>query len=80
MTMRYLGMNSQSSLSISEVEHIRQSVCDILITPIGSLVMHREYGSLLSTLTPCAAPADYGRVLFRDPEVGATRQPDDYHL
>ncbi|HGH4686084.1 TPA: GPW/gp25 family protein [Enterobacter bugandensis] len=43
-------MNSQTGLSISEVEHIRQSVRDILVTPIGSRVMRREYGSLLSAL------------------------------
>ncbi|ENZ8960641.1 GPW/gp25 family protein [Escherichia coli] len=50
MTVRYLGMNSQTGLSISEVEHIRQSVSDILVTPVGSRVMRREYGSLLSAL------------------------------
>jgi len=50
MTVRYLGMNNQTGLIISEAEHIRQSVRDILVTPIGSRVMHREYGSLLSAL------------------------------
>ena len=50
MTVRYLGMNNQTSLGISEAEHIRQSVRDILVTPIGSRVMRREYGSLLSAL------------------------------
>lgn len=50
MTVRYLGMNSRTGLSISEVEHIRQSVRDILVTPVGSRVMRREYGSLLSQM------------------------------
>lgn len=50
MTVRYLGINSQTGLSISEVKHIRQSVRDILVTAIGSRVMRREYGSLLSAL------------------------------
>lgn len=50
MTVHYLGMNSSTGLSISEAEHIRQSVRDILVTPIGSRVMRREYGSLLSAL------------------------------
>ena len=50
MTVRYLGMNSHTGLSISEVEHIRQSVRDILVTPVGSRIMRREYGSLLSAL------------------------------
>jgi phage baseplate assembly protein W len=85
MTVRYLGMNSQTGLSITEVEHIRQSVRDILVTPVGSRVMRREYGSLLSALidqpqTHGTAIADYGRVLFRDPEVGAARQADHHHL
>ncbi|MCE1974267.1 GPW/gp25 family protein [Enterobacter roggenkampii] len=50
MTVRYLGMNSQTGLSVSEIEHIRQSVRDILVTPVGSRVMRREYGSLLSQM------------------------------
>ncbi len=50
MTVRYLGMNSQTGLTISETDHIRQSVRDILVTPLGSRVMRREYGSLLSAL------------------------------
>lgn len=50
MTTRYLGMNSHTGLSISEVEHISQSMRDILLTPVGSRVMRREYGSLLSAL------------------------------
>lgn len=50
MTVRYLGKKSQSGLSISEVEYIRQSVHDILVTPVGSRVMQHEYGSLLSAL------------------------------
>ncbi|MCE9992446.1 GPW/gp25 family protein [Enterobacter asburiae] len=50
MTVRYKGMNSQTGLSISDVEHIRQSVRDILVTPIGSRLMRREYGSLLAAM------------------------------
>ncbi|EKS9204170.1 GPW/gp25 family protein [Enterobacter cloacae] len=50
MTVRYMGMNSQTGLSISEAEHIRQSVRDILVTPVGSRVMRREYGSLLAAM------------------------------
>ncbi|EFD0690964.1 hypothetical protein P835_01360 [Citrobacter portucalensis] len=50
MTTSYLGMNRHTGLSISEIEHIRQSVRDILVTPVGSRVMRREYGSLLSAL------------------------------
>lgn len=50
MTVRYQGMNRNTGIGISDTEHIRQSVHDILLTPVGSRVMRREYGSLLSAL------------------------------
>lgn len=50
MTVRYLGMNRNTGLGISDTEHISQSMRDILLTPVGSRVMRREYGSLLSAL------------------------------
>ena len=39
-------MNRTTGAAISGLEHLRQSVGDILSTPIGSRVMRREYGSL----------------------------------
>jgi phage baseplate assembly protein W len=48
--MMYLGMNRDSGEAITDIDHIRQSVRDILITPEGSRVARREYGSLLSVL------------------------------
>ncbi|EHG7886653.1 baseplate assembly protein [Salmonella enterica] len=50
MTARYLGMNRNNGIGISDSEHISQSMRDILLTPVGSRVMRREYGSLLSAL------------------------------
>ncbi|EAY0101132.1 baseplate assembly protein [Salmonella enterica] len=50
MTARYMGMNRNTGLGISDSEHISQSMRDILLTPVGSRVMRREYGSLLSVL------------------------------
>ncbi|MNE79679.1 Lysozyme [compost metagenome] len=47
---KYLGMNRGSGRTVTDLEHIRQSVSDILITPIGSRTMRRSYGSLLSEL------------------------------
>lgn len=49
MTM-YYGMNSATGKAITDIEHLRQSVRDILITPQGSRIARREYGSLLSAL------------------------------
>lgn len=45
-----VGMNSTTGKRISDVDHIRQSIRDILTTPIGSRVMRRSYGSLLFKL------------------------------
>jgi len=46
----YAGMNRQTGKTISDSAHIKQSIRDILITPIGSRVMRRDYGSLLFCL------------------------------
>lgn len=43
-------MNRTTGVAISGLEHLRQSVGDILSTPIGSRVMRREYGSLVPEL------------------------------
>jgi len=48
--MSYVGMHAATGRSVSDLAHIRQSVADILLTPIGSRVMRREYGSLLPEL------------------------------
>lgn len=49
-TAKYTGMNRETGAALTDLEHIRQSVRDILITPVGSRVMRRRYGSLLSAL------------------------------
>lgn len=44
------GMGRASGRQLTESEHIRQSIRDILTTPIGSRVMRRTYGSLIPSL------------------------------
>lgn len=46
----YIGMNQKDGQSITDTDHLRQSVRDILLTPQGSRIARREYGSLLSAL------------------------------
>ncbi|ELR2895537.1 GPW/gp25 family protein [Salmonella enterica] len=46
----YSGMNNTSGKAITDIGHLRQSVRDILLTPQGSRIARREYGSLLSAL------------------------------
>ena len=43
--MTWQGMNKSTGLTISDIDHIRQSITDILTTPTGSRIMRREYGS-----------------------------------
>lgn len=45
-------MNGMSTTGkpISGVEHLRQSIADIITTPIGTRVMRRDYGSLVPSL------------------------------
>lgn len=45
-----LGTDATTGKPLSGVEHLRQSIRDILTTPIGSRVMRREYGSQLFEL------------------------------
>ncbi|MDR6163059.1 GPW/gp25 family protein [Pseudomonas fluorescens] len=43
-------MNRETGAALDLVEHIAQSITDILTTRIGTRVMRREYGSLLPEL------------------------------
>lgn len=44
------GMNVSTGRAIDDVAHLRQSISQILTTPIGSRVMRREFGSLNTEL------------------------------
>ena len=44
------GMNASTGKPLEGISHLKQSVRDILTTPVGSRVMRREYGSRLFEL------------------------------
>ena len=44
------GMNANTGKELDGVEHLKQSIIDILTTPINSRIMRREYGSRLLEL------------------------------
>lgn len=44
------GMNLNTGRELSGIEHLAQSVADILTTPIGSRIQRRDYGSMLFDL------------------------------
>jgi phage baseplate assembly protein W len=41
------GMSRTTGGYLDDLEHLKQSIVDILTTPVGSRVMRREYGSNL---------------------------------
>lgn len=45
-----IGMDRNTGRARADLEHIRQSIGDILGTPIGTRVMRRNYGSLIPAL------------------------------
>jgi phage baseplate assembly protein W len=44
------GINADTGKALSGLDHLRQSIRDILTTPVGSRVMRRDYGSRLFQL------------------------------
>lgn len=48
--MSLTGFNGATGGRLGELAHLRQSIRDILTTPIGSRVKRREYGSRLFDL------------------------------
>lgn len=44
------GMNQTTGEPLTGIAHLRQSIVDILTTPLGSRVMRRDYGSRLYQL------------------------------
>jgi phage baseplate assembly protein W len=58
------GMDARTGAPLDGVEHLRQSIADILSTPIGSRIARRDYGSLLPDLIDQAMnPAGRMRLL-----------------
>lgn len=53
----FAGMHAADGVDIDGLAHLRQSVADILTTPVGSRVMRREYGSRLFELVDRPANA-----------------------
>ncbi|WP_349616223.1 GPW/gp25 family protein [Azotobacter salinestris] len=44
------GMSRSTGQAIGDLEHLRQSIADILTTPLGTRLMRRDYGSLIPEL------------------------------
>jgi phage baseplate assembly protein W len=78
---KYIGMSRGTGRSVEDLAHIQQSIADILVTPVGTRVMRRDYGSLLSELIDRPQndalrlqimAACYGAILKWEPRVRLT--------
>ena len=45
-----MGMSRTTGALLSPDDHLKQSIYDVLMTPIGSRLLRREYGSLIPFL------------------------------
>lgn len=45
-----LGMNRETGKPIEFLDHLKQSIRDILTTPVGTRLHRRDYGSLLPSM------------------------------
>jgi phage baseplate assembly protein W len=45
-----IGMSAKNGRTLTESQHLAQSIVDIVTTPLGSRVMRREYGCPLTDL------------------------------
>lgn len=52
------GINAKTGKRLTGLDHLRQSIEDILKTPIGSRVMRRDYGSRLHELVDAPLTPD----------------------
>jgi phage baseplate assembly protein W len=60
-------MSRETGKDVSDLEHLKQSIMDILLTPIGTRVWLRQYGSVLlylldRNLTPLVVSQIYGGI------------------
>ncbi len=55
MMMNATGMSRTNGQLLDQDKHLRQSIHDILTTPLGTRLMRREYGSLLPFLIDAPA-------------------------
>ncbi len=81
------GMNTITGRALDDLDHIRQSIRDILTTPLGSRVMRRDYGSIIPELIDQPAnavnrlrlaSATVGAIARWEPRVRITRVAFDF--
>ena len=58
------GMSRETGEYLDDLQHLKQSIIDILTTPIGSRVMRRNYGSNLFRLVDSPVNKDLFQQIY----------------
>jgi phage baseplate assembly protein W len=58
------GMSRTTGKYLDDLEHLKQSIVDILTTPVGSRVMRREYGSNLFYLVDRPVNREFLQLIY----------------
>ncbi|WP_253303093.1 GPW/gp25 family protein [Wolbachia endosymbiont of Phyllotreta cruciferae] len=58
------GMSARTGKALEGIEHLKQSIIDILTTPIGSRIMRRNYGSRLLELVDRPINRDFSLEIY----------------
>ncbi|ATI82900.1 GPW/gp25 family protein [Sphingobium yanoikuyae] len=74
------GMSRLKGAVLTGLDHIRQSVMDILSTPIGTRVGRRDYGSLIPDLIDQPMTAANILRIYAAAAVALSRHEDRIHL
>lgn len=59
-----MGMNAQTGAVLNGLEHLRQSMADIVNTRIGTRVMRRDYGSNVPNIIDSPVNDDFAVDLY----------------
>ena len=74
------GMDAATGRPLDGAAHLRQSIRDVLTTPIGSRVMRRDYGSRLFDLVDHPVTAAFGTALVAATAEALDRWEPRYRL
>jgi phage baseplate assembly protein W len=58
------GMSRTTGKYLDDLDHLKQSIIDILTTPVGSRVMRREYGSNLFHLVDRPVNREFLQLIY----------------
>ena len=68
-----IGMHRATGKPLGGLDHLRQSIADILSTPIGTRAMRRDYGSLLPELVDAPANGRTALAVFAATAIALAR-------